>query len=276
MAQVPVTETEQTEQTLSLRGIERILLLAPMLAGLFFGLAPLLEAKLFAQVTGYVGADDEIFVYWTAGAATVAYGIVLALAIREGGWTAARLPVIAVLGFNACSLFACEEEIRLGRANTHLVVYLILGASIFFCLLTAWLLARHRAAPRGEPDTARWVTIFLVLATVAAFSTGLLALFLPEQLRSVFGLSVQDVFIYRQLGAATVGYGVMGIFQVRSHRWGELRLGSLMAAIFNTLAFCIGILALALGKPPLLPSILVVAPLLLAGGNIAILARKGK
>ena len=142
--------------------------------------------------------------------------------------------------------------------------------------MCAFLLARHRGAPRGEPDTARWVTIFLVLATIGAFATGLQALFLPEQLRSVFGLSVQDVFIYRQLGAATVGYGVMGIFQVRSHRWAELRLASLMAAIFNTLALVIGITALALGKPPLLPAILVVAPLLLAGGNIAILVRKGK
>ncbi len=276
MAQVPVTETTKTEQTASLSGVERILLVLPMLAGLFFGLAPLLTAKLFAQVNGYVGANDEIFIYWTAGAATLAYGVVLAIAIREKSWTATRLPVIAVLGFNACSLFACEEEIRLGRANSHLIVYLILGASILFCVLTLWLLARHRAAPRGEPDTARWVTVFLVLATIAAFGTGLLALFLPEQLRSVFGLSVQDVFIYRQLGAATVGYGIMGIFQVRSHRWPELRLASLMAAIFNTLAFCIGVLALALGKPPLLPAILVVAPFFLAGGNIAVLLRKGK
>jgi hypothetical protein len=276
MAQASVSETPKTEQTTSLSGIERILLLVPMLAGLFFGLFPLFGAKLFAQVTGYVGADDDIFIYWTAGAATVAYGIVLAIAIREGSWTSTRLPVIAVLGFNACSLFACEEEIRLGRASTHVIVYLILGASIFLCLLTTWLLARHRAAPRGEPETARWVPTFLVLATIAAFGTGLLALFLPEQLKSIFGLSVQDVFIYRQLGAATVGYGIMGIFQVRSHRWPELRLASLMAAIFNTLAFIIGILALALGKPPLLPAILVVAPFFLAAGNIALLLRKGK
>lgn len=104
----------------------------------------------------------------------------------------------------------------------------------------------------------------------------LAGLFLSEQLKSLFGLSVQDVFVYRQLGAATVGYGVMGIFQVYSHRWAELRLGSLMAAIFNMLAFFIGITALALGKPPLLPAVLVVAPLFLAAGNIAILVRKGK
>lgn len=276
MKQVSVPEQARQATALPLSSVEKALLVLPMLAGLFFGLAPLLTAKLFAQVNGYVGADDEIFIYWTAGAATVAYGIVLAMAIREGSWIAARLPVIGVLAFNACSLFACEEEIRLGRPNTHLVVDLILGASICFCLLTTWLLVSHRGAARGEPDTARWVTIFLVLATIAAFGTGLLALFLPEQLRSVFGLSVQDVFIYRQLGAATVGYGVMGIFQVRSHRWAELRLASLMAAIFNVLAFCIGITALALGKPPLLPAVLVVAPFFLAGGNILILLRKGK
>jgi hypothetical protein len=278
VAQVSVSkkaEYEKAEHAARLGVVEKLLLVVPTLAGLFFGLVPLLEAKLFAQVTGYVGADDDLFIYWTAGAATLAYGVVLAIAIREGNWTAARMPVIAVLAFNAGSLFACEEEIRLGRANSHLIVYLILGASIFLCLMSAFLLARHRGEPHGEPDTARWVPIFLIFATIAAFSTGLLALFLTPQIRPLFGLSAQDVFVYRQLGAATVGYGVMGIFQIRSRRWAELRLGSLMAAIFNTLAFCIGIAALVLGKPPLLPAVLVVAPFFLAAGNIAILARKG-
>lgn len=274
MAQVPVTE--KTEQVARLSGIEKILLLVPMVAGLFFGLAPLLEAKLFAQIAGYVGADNDIFIYWLAGAATLGYGIVLALGLREGGWAGMRLPVAAVLAFNVCSLFACEEEIRLGRTGDHLFPVLILGASVVLCAISGLVLSRHRGAPRSEPDTARWLTIFLVIATIGALATGLLALLFPEQFKPLFGLSAQDVFIYRQLGAATVGYGVMGILQVRAHRWQEERLSLLMAGIFNALACIIGITALVTGKPALLPTTLVIIPFCLAVGCFTALARKGR
>ena len=115
MAQVPVSEqTEQTKPVTPLSGLEKGLLVVPMLAGLFFGLAPLLTAKLFAQVNGYVGADDEIFIYWTAGAATLGYGIVLAIAIREGSWTAVRLPTIAVLAFNAFRSLPAKKRFASG------------------------------------------------------------------------------------------------------------------------------------------------------------------
>ncbi len=274
MAQVPVTE--KTEHTARLSGLEKLLLLVPMAAGLFFGLAPLLEARLFAQVTGYVGADNDIFIYWLAGAATLGYGIALALGLREGGWAGMRLLVAAVLAFNVCSLFACEEEIRLGRTSDHLFPLLIVGASIVLCLISGFVLARHRGAPRSEPDTARWLTIFLVIATIGALATGLLALLFPEQFKPLFGLNAQDVFIYRQLGAATVGYGVMGILQVRSHRWPEERLSLLMAGIFNALACIIGITALVTGKPALLPTTLVIIPFCLAAGCFTAIARKGK
>ncbi len=274
MALVPVTE--KTEQAAQLSGLEKALLAIPMLAGFFFGLAPLLEAKLFAQVGGYVGADNDIFIYWLAGAATLGYGIVLALGIREGGWTGTRLLVAAVLAFNACSLFACEEEIRLGRANDHLITYLILASSVIFVALSGFILYRHRGAARGEPDTARWLTIFLVIADIGALATGLLALLFPEQFKPLFGLNAQDVFVYRQLGAATVGYGVMGILQARSHRWPELRLSLLMAGIFNALACLIGITALVTGKPPLLPTTLVIIPFCLAAGCFTAIARQGK
>jgi hypothetical protein len=274
MAQVSVTE--QTETKARLSGLEKLLLLVPMLAGLFFGLAPLLEAKLFAHLGGYVGADNDIIIYWLAGAATLGYGITLALGIREGGWIGMRLPVVAVLVFNLCSLFACEEEIRLGRASDHLITYLILASSIVFCVMTSFILARHRGAPRGEPDTATWFTIYLVIAVIAAFSAGLLALFFPEQFKPIFGLNAQDVFVYRQLGAATTGYAIMGILQLRSRRWLELRLSLIMAAIFNVLAVGIGFTALLNGAPPRLPITMLITPVIAGVGAIVAVVRKGK
>jgi hypothetical protein len=273
-----MTETQVpiSEKAAQLSGLEKLLLLVPTIAGLFFGLAPLLEAKLFAQVTGYVGADNDIFIYWLAGAATLGYGQVLAAGLREGAWVGMRLLVVAVLAFNACSLFACEEEIRLGRASAHPIVYLILGSSVVFCLISGFVLSRHRGAPRGAPDTAHWVTIFLVIAVIGALATGLLALLLPEQFKPLFGLNAQDVFVYRQLGAATVGYGVMGVLQIRSHRWAEMRLSFIMAGIFNALACIIGITSLVTGKPFLLPTTLVIIPFCLAVGCFMAVARKGK
>jgi hypothetical protein len=271
-----MTQVTVPEKTVPLSGLDKLLLLVPMIAGMFFGLAPLLEARLFAQVNGYAGTNNDIFIYWLAGAATLGYGIILALGIREGGWIGLRLPVVAVLAFNLCSLFACEEEIRLGRANDHPIIYLILGASIVLSLLSGFVLSRYRGRPRGEPDTARWLSYFLIVAVIGALATGLLALLFPEQFKPLFGLDALDIFVYRQLGAATVGYGVMGVLQIRSRRWLELRLSLLMAGIFNALACAIGITSLITGKPPLLPLTLVVVPFCLAVGCFTAFARKGK
>jgi hypothetical protein len=63
---------------------DRILLLVPTIAAVFFGLAPLLVAVPFARLAGYAGHDP--FFYWLAGAATLGYGIALAVGMREGSW----------------------------------------------------------------------------------------------------------------------------------------------------------------------------------------------
>ena len=269
-----VGQAAETQTRLS--GLEKVVLAVPMLAGLVIGLALLSAAQFFGRFVGYTAADADIFIYWLAGAGTLGYGVAQALALRAGGWTALRLPMAAVVTFNLCSLFACEEEIRLGRASDHFFVYLILAASVLLIVISGWLLLRHRGAPRPAPDTAKWLTYFLIFGAVGALATGLLALLVPEQFHPLFGLPAQDVFIYRQLGAATVGYGVMGILQVRSRRFGELRLSLIMGALFNALACLIGILALVTGKPPLLPITLVIVPFILATGCVLGLVRKGK
>ncbi len=273
MAQTTITGSKNTLSTL-----DKVLLVIPLVAGLFFGLAPLLTAQQFGHVTGYAATGKDIVIYWLAGAGTLCYGIALIIGIREGGWAGMRLPVAAVLGFNASSLFACEEEIRLGRANGHPIVYLILGASIALCFISGFVLSRHRGAgvPRPEVDTATWLLIFLIFGVIAAVGSAVLGLFFPEQFHPLFGLDAKDIFIYRQLGAATVGYAVMSILQVRSRRWAELRLSLIMAGLFNGMAVIIGCISVVSGKPPLFPTTLMITPLLLAAGCFTAIARKGK
>ncbi len=85
MVQTPVSE--KTEQVVTLSGLERLLLVIPAIAGFVFGLGPLLAARLFVQIIGYRGADNDLFMYWLAGAATLGHG-------TSGGhadWPAARL-----------------------------------------------------------------------------------------------------------------------------------------------------------------------------------------
>jgi hypothetical protein len=268
--------TTTTESKSTLSTLDKLLLAVPLVAGLFFGLAPLLTAQQFGHVTGYAATDKDMVIYWLAGAGTLCYGIALIIGIREGGWAGMRLPVAAVLGFNASSLFACEEEIRLGRANGHPIVYLILVASIALCFISGFVLARHRGVARTEVDTATWLLIFLIFGVIAAVGSAVLGLFFPEQFHPLFGLDAKDIFIYRQLGAATVGYAVMSILQVRSRRWAELRLSLIMAGLFNGMAVIIGFISVVSGKPPLFPTTLMITPLLLAAGCFTAIARKGK
>src|SRR5437660_737619 len=92
-----------------LSGLERVLLVIPLLAGAFFGLLPLLSPDAFAALTAGIPATDP-FIYRLAGAASFGYAVALALGLRQGTWAAVRLLVIAVLTFNLASLYACVVE----------------------------------------------------------------------------------------------------------------------------------------------------------------------
>src|SRR5437762_1265871 len=106
-----------------LSSLERGLLMLPVVAGAVLGLLSFLAPGFLGTFSGYLGNDH--FIYRLAGAATLGYPVALALAIRQGSWSAARLVVIGVLVFNLASLFACAYEIVRGRASDHLVVYVI-------------------------------------------------------------------------------------------------------------------------------------------------------
>jgi hypothetical protein len=250
-----------------LSSLERWLLVIPLAGGLVFGLFPLLVPGLFAALTGYSGNDP--FIYRLAGAATFGYAVALIMGIRQGTWAAVRLVVIAVLTFNLASLYACTFELispsTAGGARP--VAYLILATSIIIVAITGSMLYRHRSDARPAADIALWVVRFIVIATILAFVFGLTPLFYP-QLNHLLGFKVTDVFLYRQAGASTLGYAIMGIFELRSRNWLEIRYPFVMAGVFNGLSFLASLLTLALGESLLLPALVAVASL---GVTIAII-----
>ncbi|SRR5258708_7862344 len=210
------------ETSSRLNGLERWLLALPLAGGLVFGLFPFLVPVAFASFTGFSGNDP--FIYRLAGAATFGYAVALALGLQQGTWAAVRLVVIAVLTFNLASLYACSFELLSPSTNGEVkpIVLLILATSIAIVTICGGLLYRHRTDARPTPNIATWVGRFIVVATIVALVFGLTPLFYP-QLNHLFGFKVTDLFLYRQAGAATLGYAVMGVFELRSRNWQEIR-----------------------------------------------------
>lgn len=224
---------------------EKILLILPMIGGTLFGLFPFLLGGAFGSLFGAPGNDS--FVYRLAGAASFGYVVALALGLRQNAWTPVRLVVVAVLVFNLASLYACVTELASG--DNAWVVYFILLVSILIVGLTIWMLTRHGAAPRPAPDLAQWQVYLLALGVVLSGTFGALALFVPVQAAQFFGLKGTDMFLYRQAGAATLGYAVMALLGLRSRAWEEVRLPTVMGLVFNGLSFIASVIALPAGEP---------------------------
>jgi hypothetical protein len=241
--------------------IERALLLLPLLGGTVFGLLPLLAPAQLAQLVGASG--DDPYIYGLAGAATFGYAPTLVLGLRDGRWPRLRLVVHAVLAFNLVSLYAVAVEIVRGEARP--IVLAIGATSIVIAAITVWLLLRPRVHYEGAADMTTWLYVVLVLATLSAAVFGITPLF-PRQFADFFGYAGTDEFVYRQAGAATFGYAILGIGELRSGRWQECELASVMAVVFNALAFAVSVFALASGDATLLVSVVLVA-----AGSFAVL-----
>ena len=256
-----------------LSGLERWLLALPLAGGAFFGLFPLFTPGSFAAFTGFPGND--LFIGRLAGAASFGYAVALGLGIRQGIWAAVRLIVIAVLTFNLASLYTCcVELVSPTSGGVKPVVYLILAASLVIVGISGTLLYRHRQDEKPAPNIASWVVTFIVIATVLATTFGLTPLFYP-QLNRLFGFKVTDLFLYRQAGAATLGYAVMGVFELRSRNWQEIRYPSVMAGVFNGLSFLAALLTIALGESILLPAVVAIATFGVTTAIIVVLRTKG-
>lgn len=248
---------------------ERWLLAVPLAGGTVFGLLPFLTPVDFPRAVGYTG-DDPV-VARLAGAAAFGYAVALFYGIRDGTWARVRNVVLATLVFNVVSLAACLIEIAAGRGLP--IVYLIVVADVLIVAITWWLLARHGLTPQGPRDVATYVVVLVVLATIAGAVFGL-APMLPKIAGPLFGYRGTDGFLYREAGAATLGYAVMGIWELRSLRWDEMRLPTVMAFVFNVLAF----IATVLEASPVTLGIALVLPasLAFAIATLVTLIRQGR
>ena len=86
---IAMSGASATAELLRLTGLEKLLLVIPLLGGLFFGLMPLLAPQLFAQISQATG--DDAYIYRLAGAATFGYAVALIMAIRQGEWLRERI-----------------------------------------------------------------------------------------------------------------------------------------------------------------------------------------
>jgi hypothetical protein len=179
--------------------------------------------------------------------------------LERGSWRGLRAVVIAEVVFNLVTLYACALEFTGGSATG--IVPVIVAASLAQLAIAVGLLVEHRAAPFGPADIpgGRAAVAVMVIAIVAASVFGLLGAFLPVATTHFFGYRGTDVLVYRVAGAATLGYAVMGLFNVRSRHWGEVRLPVLMAIVFNGVSFCAALRAIVQGDPLLMPVIVGVA-----------------
>jgi len=259
------------ERTATLTTLERWLLAVPLAGGTFFGLFPFVLPVQFATVFGYTGNDP--FVARLAGAATLGYAVALFMGIRSGGWAPLRAVVAATLTFNLVSLLASVIELAAGRAQP--VVYLIFVTDIAIVLITGSLLRRHGATPQGPGDTAQWVAILTVLGAIAAATFGLTPQF-PSISGPLAGYHGTDEFLYREAGAATAGYAVMGIWELRSRRWEEMRLPHVMGLVFNGLAFVASVVEILVGALTIGVALIAPASGAFAVGIAVALARRGR
>jgi hypothetical protein len=253
------------------------LLVLLILAGLFFGLAPLLVPKQFGDVTGFRAQD--LFLYRLAGAATLGYGVALLVGFGAA-WRELRILIESTAVFNGASIAACLVAIVQGGAQW--LVYVILLASILFTAGTLYLLANpplgpgERAGSDGSPDLAQWIVALFAIGVVASLVFGLGPLVAGGGFGQALGFPGYDDFIYRQAGAATTGACVGGLLALQSRRWREIRLAAVAALIFNAASVVAALVELAGGSSqPIVFVILGAAALVTVGMTLA-LRRAGR
>lgn len=231
---------------------ERVLLLVPATPATVFGLGLLLVPG-----NRFVGAE---------GVGCVA---ALALALWRGDWVTARLPTVAALAISMAALYVCVATAIGGGATSS--VYLTMGALVVPAASAAVLLIGRRAqgeAPRPAPDVGRGLVWFLALRTAVAWLLGLGPLFFPAQFVHTFGVSHADLFLYRLGGAGLVGYAVMGVGELCSRRWSELRAPAAMVLVLVSLCALVSLISLAIGERSALGVLVAIVALATTIGTI--------
>jgi hypothetical protein len=210
--------------------IFRALLAIQVLAAAVFGLWPFVAPEAFAALGGLRGTEP--FIYRLAGAATLGYGVAALFALGRPSWERVRIPIAATTAFNAAAVLAMFLSIADGE--TPWIVWLILAAASVFTLLGGYWLIRNQgpAEERPHPVGGRF-RLVLGVATLAATIFGVVPLLAAEAAASLAGFDTAELFPYRMAGAATLGYAVAGVLQLRERAAGAVRLQVVAALVFN-------------------------------------------
>jgi hypothetical protein len=203
----------------------------------------------------------------------IGYGVALGLGIRRGLWSPIRFVILAAYVFAAIGFLAGFVSFASNQINGFVVLFSMWAVVVAYAL--AQILVAHRGAVAGPRDVATWVAVVLGLATVSAAVFGL-GPQLPGPFASLAGYKGTDELIYRIAGAACFGYAAMGIQELRSLHWDDMRLPNVMALVFNALAFLASFFELVAGRGSLLVYLVAVAAGFFTIAITLILVRRGR
>jgi hypothetical protein len=238
---------------------------------LALGLPLFVFPRPFARIAELSG--DDTFIYELGGAAMLGYAVALALGIRAGVWPPMRFVVLATYVFAAIAFLAGFVGFASNQINGLVLVVALWAVVVAWAL--AQILVAHRGAVAGPRDVATWVVAVLALATLSAAVFGL-GPQLPGPFASLMGYRGTDEFIFRLAGAACFGYAAMGIQELRSLHWDDLRLPNVMALVFNGLAFLASLFEILAGRATLLVYLVALAAGFFTVAIALILARRGR
>ena len=225
----------------------------------------------FARIADLAG--DDLFIYELGGAAMLGYAVALALGLRGGSWPPVRFVILATYVFAAIAFLAGFVSFASNQINGTVVAVSLWAVIVAYAL--AQILVSHRGSVAGPRNVAGWVAVVLALATVSAAVFGL-GPQLPAPFAALMGYKGSDEYIYRLAGAACFGYAAMGIQELRSLHWDDMRLPTVMALVFNGLAFIASVFELLAGRGTLLVYLVALAAGFFTIAIGAILIRRGR
>ena len=241
------------------------------MGSLALGLPLYVFPRPFAHFAGLSG--DDSFIYELGGAAMIGYGVALALGVRNGLWSPIRFVVLGTYAFTVL-VFLAGFVSFVSNQITGIVVVVSLWA-VVVAWAVAQILVAHRGAVAGPRNVATWVAVVLALATLSAAVFGLG----PQAagpFASVMGYRGTDEYVYRLAGAACFGYAVMGIQELRSLHWDDMRLPNVMALVFNGLAFLASAFEILAGRTTLLAILVALAAGSFTVAISVVIARRGR